>query len=209
MVDEMIGRMIALEWEMFQKVNEGEPLEACQLMPETFYGMRKGQFMAWSQEVRDSYYRDLVAAKEEGRNLVAEKYIYMMEHIDVTGYAYFSKNIIMPDEQKRIRAKRINHLLLQQTITLFNDYPLLSRSARPLYSTEDSEENTSIETYQLGELMTYSHETLIALEKYIQHLEQEGVSLARLILENSVRYYGFSDLDQAEENLEIIEKEKI
>ncbi len=57
---------------------------------------------------------------------------------------------------------------------------------------------TSIETYQKGELYTYSTKTLKLLWDHIQRLEAEGVSLAKLIMENGVKYYGYSNLEEAE-----------
>ena len=37
-----IGEIIAMEWEMFQKVNEGGPRASCQEDKATFEGMRRG-----------------------------------------------------------------------------------------------------------------------------------------------------------------------
>ena len=193
-----IDNILAIEWEMFQKVNAGGPKAACQLMPEAFYAMRFGQFAAWPQDARDAYAHDLRTAKAAGRNLMAEKYIRMMEHTDPAGYRQLAADLPLPTERQHALADDINARLLRQTEALFRQYPLVSRSARPLYADGDSEYDTSIETYQRGELLTYSEATLTALLRHVSALEAQGISLVRRILENSIRYYGFDSLEQAE-----------
>lgn len=195
---ETIEKMIALEWNMMQDVNAGGPKAECQLSPDAFHGMRWAQFSAWSEDVIHAYYQDLLQAKAMGRNLIAEKYIHMMENIAPDNYLQLSKGILMPSQYQQTLAKRINRYLLAQTAILFQTYPRVCSSARPLYAQDDSMENTSIETYQRGELLTYSVNTLLALEHHLLHLAEQGISLAQLILENSVRYYGYTDLAQAE-----------
>ncbi|WP_346688652.1 DUF4125 family protein [uncultured Cloacibacillus sp.] len=62
---------------------------------------------------------------------------------------------------------------------------------------------TSIETYQLGELLTYSEKTLRLLAARIAELEAAGgVSYAELIIENGLKRRGFRGLDDAEKFLE-------
>ena len=82
--------------------------------------------------------------------------------------------------------------------------PRVTRSsrARPLRSGEGDEGETSIETYQLGELLTYSEKTLRLLSARIAELEAAGVSYAELIIENGLKRRGFRGLDDAEKFLE-------
>ena len=75
----LIDNIIALEWKMFSSVNEGGPKASCQEDPQTFDGMRRGQFSAWSDEAAQCYYEDVKAAAATGRNLAMEKYIHMMK----------------------------------------------------------------------------------------------------------------------------------
>ncbi|MBQ7816510.1 MAG: DUF4125 family protein, partial [Oscillospiraceae bacterium] len=70
--------LIKEEWEKFHNVqNEGGRAD-CQEDPETFAIMRRSQFVCWSEELVDSWHKDLIDAKKEGRNLLSEKYAWMM-----------------------------------------------------------------------------------------------------------------------------------
>ena len=196
---QQIDEIIALEWAMFQKVNEGGPRASCQDDPVTFDGMRRAQFDAWSPEAVDSYRRDLLAAQAAGRNLVMEKYIRMMERTDPDGSAALLERLPAPTQRQQDLAGTINETLLAQTETLFAQFPHVADTGRPLHSSGDSRWDTSVETYQLSELLTYSEATLEALHRHILALEGAGVSLARRILENSARHYGYESLERAEE----------
>ena len=195
--NELIDEIISLEWDMFTSVNEGEDPASCQEDHDTFQGMRKAQFSAWSLGAAQSYLSDLEAAKQEGRNLVEAKYIHMMKTTEPRKYDALLSRVKMPDEDAEALANDVSALLLEQTRLLFEDYPYVAGQGRPLYSTFDHSA-VSIETYQLGELLTYSGNTLTALRRHVVELADEGVSLARVILENSISFYGYKSLDAAE-----------
>ena len=199
MSKEIIDDIIKMEWEMFQKVNEGGPRASCQDDPETFDGMRRGQFMAWSEAALKSYQEDLLNAFFIGRNLVKEKYINMMKFTNPEEYKNLEPMITLPSEKGLEDASYIAKEMVRQTIPLHEKYPFVSGAGRPLYSTEDYKGFTSIETYQIGELLTYSDRTLHLLREHLDALKAAGESLAEDILTNSVRHYGFSSLEQAEE----------
>ena len=193
--DELIKKIIIFEWDMFQAVNEGGPRASCQDDRSTFEGMRRGQFEAWSEETLEAYFDDLTSAVLDNRNLVTEKYIHMMKHAEPIQYAKLIESIDMPEEAVLKLSQEISDKLLEQTVALFKDYPYVSGSGRPLHSVSDLSGVTSIETYQLGELYTYSKSTLAALKRHLLSLEAEGQSLAKNILENSVKHYGFKTLE--------------
>ena len=192
-----ITKIIDYEWEMFIAVNEGEDPASCQEDRDTFVGMRAAQFIAWSQNAVNAYMEDLSAAQLGGRNLVEEKYIHMMKTTEPSRYEALLPRVRMPSDAVISLAHEVSDLLLEQTKVLFENYPFVSGHGRPLYSTLDYA-SVSVETYQLGELLTYSEETLAALKEHIAALEAEGRSLAREILENTIRYYGYKTLDDAE-----------
>ena len=194
---ELIDKIIAIEWEMFVSVNEGEDRANCQEDYDTFKGMRDAQFIAWPTDAAASYLSDLEEARADGRNLVEAKYIHMMKNTEPSKYSALITRVKMPDSAAEALACEVSDLLLEQTRLLFEDYPYVSGQGRPLYSTLDYAA-VSIETYQLGELFTYSAKTLSALKEHIIALNGRDVSLARLILENSVSYYGYKSLDAAE-----------
>ena len=194
-----IDRLIAMEWEMFHSVNEGGPKASCQEDPETFYGMRNAQFNSWDEATLDSYYDDVEKAAASGRNLVMEKYIHMMKTTQPEEYRALLPRVVYPSEQARVLARKITDKMIEQTKVLHEQYPNVSGAGRPLRSSEDFRGFTSVETYQLGELYTYSLHTLQCLWDHFCRLEAKGKSLARIILEHTVAHYGYDSLDKAEE----------
>jgi len=195
--EKLIANIIEIEWEMFVSVNEGEERASCQEDRVTFEGMRAAQYNAWAHKAVASYLRDLENARLNGRNLVEEKYIHMMRTTEPAQYNALLARITVPTEKAQALAQEISDKLLEQTRVLFEDYPYVSGHSRPLYSTLDYG-YTSVETYQHGELLTYSEETLTDLLEHILKLEKDGVSLARVILENTIKFYGYESLDTAE-----------
>lgn len=196
-IDEIINKIVSAEWDMFTAVNEGEERASCQEDRATFEGMRTAQFSQWSSGAACSYLEDLEEARRAGRNLVEEKYIHMMKTTEPSRYAALLPRVNAPGGEALALAQEVSGLLLEQTRLLFEDYPYVSGQGRPLYSAFDYA-GTSVETYQFGELLTYSVKTLAGLREHINALAAEGRSLAREILEATVKYYGYASLDAAE-----------
>ncbi|MDY6047602.1 MAG: DUF4125 family protein, partial [Anaerobutyricum sp.] len=97
------------EWNMFQKVQGINGRAPCQAEEQyqTFIIMRLSQFESWPIEVIQSYLQDLEDAKAAERNLVMEKYAWMMEDTDPE---YFSqiRHLLPPvSEEKRELARKI------------------------------------------------------------------------------------------------------
>ena len=182
---------------MFTSLNDGEARADCQEDRVTFEGMRTAQFREWSPQAADAYLNELNTARLNGRNLVEEKYIHMMRTTEPSKYNALLPRVQLPSDAARELAYEVSDLLLEQTRALFLNYPYVSGQGRPLYSTLDYS-GISVETYQLGELLTYSEKTLAALKEHIIALEKTGVSLAHSILENTVGFYGYDSLDSAE-----------
>ena len=72
---------------------------------------------------------------------------------------------------------------------------------RYIHTSEDTAWDTSAETYLRGELDTYSEDTFILYCRYVIRLYQEGKNLNRMIVENTVRQYGYYSLEDAESRL--------
>jgi len=196
-VSDIIKKIVAIEWKMFIAVNEGGERASCQEDPVTFDSMRTAQFSAWSRDALTSYLCDLDKALNDGRNLLEEKYIHMSKTTEPRTYEALLSRMVLPDETTTKLAHEISDIMLEQTRILFNDYPYVSGQGRPLHSALDYT-GTSVETYQLGELLTYSKETLTMLKEHITSLSKEGKSFAGIILENTVKHYGYESLDSAE-----------
>jgi hypothetical protein len=196
--DAQIDEIVGLEWEMFQDVNPGMPKVSCQNNFPLFKGMRTAQFQAWPEEALISYLDDLHTAYDSGRNLLKEKYLFMMMDSDPAFLARYADILPQPDEETQALASSIMETLLDQTAALHSTYPSVSDAGRPLYSAEDYAGFTSVETYQRGELLTYSKRTLKTLLAHIEALTSKGESYARDVLSNTVRFYGFATLEEAE-----------
>lgn len=194
----LIEQIIALEWPMFHQVN-GEDRADCQENLTVFRAMRGAQFCAWSLQATECYLGDLERAQAAGRNLVREKYIWMMEHTAPTGFQHFRTELPrLSGEQERLIAALWGHFL-PQTERLRREFPAVALGGRPLLARDEGAGDTSIETYQMGEWKTYSEATLAALLGHTKKLEEQGVDLVRLIQENSVAVMGYPTLEAAEQ----------
>lgn len=189
------------EWEMFQATHQKGGRASCQDDWDTFYRMRLAQFNAWSDEAAESYLEDLRAAGNQGRNLIAEKYLHMMEQTYPAEYEAQKHFLPFLSREKRALANEICDEMIAQTIPLHQVFPHVSETGRPLFCSEDRPGVTSIQTYQLGELLTYSEKTLQLLKKHLFALKAEGRSLAEEVMSRSVCSYGFSSLGEAERYL--------
>ena len=195
-----VERIIEKEWPMFHSVN-GEDRVDCQEDRTVFEAMRRAQFSAWSDAAAASYLRDLEKAEQSGRNLVREKYIRMMKSTDPKGYEAFQAELPpLSQTQEQLIAAIWAHLLAQ-TERMRERYPAVALGGRPLRASEETDGWASIETYQCGELATYSEETLAALLAHIEALEQDGDDLALRIQENSVLAMGYPSLEEAERQI--------
>ena len=202
----LIEEIIKIEWAFFDKVkNEGGRAE-CQDDFRTFSIMRRSQYMAWSPAMLASWMDDLREAldDEEGRNPLTEKYGYMMCISEPDKNTELAKRLPDISEEKKAIAHRITEKLLPQNEAFRAKYPNVAGRGRPLRTSEEAASGfTSIETYELGELFTYSMRTLKLFEEHLTGLEKEGVSYPETVIENSLRQRGFTGLAHAEEYLDI------
>ena len=195
--NEVRERIVRLEWDLFSRINPPEERAECQSQEARFRALRQAQYEAWSTEACVCYLADLTGAAREGRSLPEEKYIRMMARTDPAGYEALKDRLPPVSPRKRRLAEELNGILLEQTRILRAEYPFLSGAGRPLRSSEDAPGETSVETYQMGELLTCSESTLTELLYHVKSLAARGVSYARLVQENSVRAMGYRDLDDA------------
>lgn len=195
---ELITRILGIEWNMFTTVNNEGGRAACQDDRMTFEVMRRSQFDAWDRDSLDSYLGDLTAALDAGRNLITEKYAHMMASTAPLQYAAIRDRLPMPDAEAKKLADEICDIMIRQTAAYAEQFPIMALQGRPLRASEDGDGVTSVETYQKGELYTYSAATLEKLLSCIRAKEAAGVNFAREILERTVARYGFSSLEDAE-----------
>ena len=196
---DMIDKVIAEEWRQFDKVeNEGGRAD-CQDDYETFRIMRKAQYMTWSKEMLESFYADLIAAKNSGWNLIMEKYARMMQSTNPLGYARLEKDLPVINEDRI----RIQEEIIKIQVGWMEDfaklYPKLAGNMRTIRTSSDTSFNTSYETYLRGELCTYSEKTMLLYASFIIGLLKAGRNLAIETMGNTAKMYGFESLKEAEE----------
>ncbi len=197
--DRVINRIVELEWDMFDRVTGYGGRAMCQDEEWIFYVMRFSQFSAFSEVMLQSYTEDLLQARQEGRNLVTEKYGYMMEYTDPI---YFDRQLkpVLPhiSAAKEELVDKIANLLLNFEKKFNERYPALCGKSRPLQGTEAG--NASFYIYTLGELKTYSLRTL---ELYYQQIAgvdpaDEKRNLSFAIHRMTTAFYGYASLEEAE-----------
>jgi len=195
----LISQITGFEWTFFQAVqNEGGRAE-CQ---DNYYGFqvsREAQFEAWTNEMLKSYLADISTAVAQGRNLVEEKYARMMSHTAPEKYALIRNYLPTVSTKATNMIQRICEIHVKWSMEAFKKYPALSGQGRVVKSSSDRKNVTSLETYLAAELATYSEKTLGLYLSYIDGLVKEGKNLSLLILENTVRHYGYASLQEAEE----------
>ena len=196
-----VEEIVAQEWVMFDQVHNIGGRASCQDDRITFEVMRSSQLLAWSEEMLDSYARDLRDARLAGRNLLAEKYGYMMERTSPLEFERIRESLPPITMEKRALIDHISAVHMAWWKELNEAYPALTGRGRSGNREEDGVNGTSFETYLRGELATYSRQTLERYWEHVQKLQEEGKSLNRLILEHTVRQYGWNDLDEAERKL--------
>ena len=192
---ETIDNIIAIEWEMFDKVQGTDGRALCQDDKITFDIMRGSQYESWPERLCESWYQDLLSAKEEGRNLMTEKYAYMMEYSSPEEFDSIRDLIPKLSEEKRILVRKVTNKNLTATAEVASKYPEIVSMGRKLHSSEDTKEDPSIETYFIGELSTYSIKTLSIYDAYLDELESENKNIAELSYRSQAKKYGFDSLE--------------
>lgn len=96
---------------------------------------------------------------------------------------------------------RLCEIHVQSMERLAARYPRVIGRGRPIRRQVDSPQVTSSETYLWGELQTYSQKMLDLLTAYIEQLARVGQNLDEIILQNTVAYYGYANLEDAENAL--------
>ena len=197
--DELINRIIDMEWSMFDQVVNMGGRAPCQDDEWTFYVMRFSQFAAFDDATLQSYEQDLLEIQAAGRNIITEKYGYMMEYTD---QVYFDREIksALPQisSAKNAMVDCIVNKLMDFEKVFAERYPILGSRSRPLQGTKTG--GVSFHIYTIGELKTYSLRTL---ELYYRHIA--GIDPADELHNSSfvihrimTRFYGYGSMDDAE-----------
>ena len=166
-----IEKIIDIEWQMFQKVENIGGRASCQDDFETFYIMRFSQYGSWSDEMVDFYLDFAEDALRRGRNLVSEKYARMMKFTHPEYYKREIEPFLPPiSAECLLLIDEIASAMVGWEIEFSQLYPKLSGAGRPITSDGDISGFTSLETYARGELSTYPVELLRLYSEYIDRL---------------------------------------
>lgn len=196
----IIEQIVEMEWEMFQNVRNTGGRAACQDDFETFDVMRKSQFLTWDLPLLESYWQDLQEGKAQGRNLVMEKYAYMMESTAPKEYEAIATGLPKISEEKQAMVEQIVAIQVGWREEFAEKYPHLSGQARIIHTSEDTLYDISFETYLRGELKTYSMQTLVLYGRRIVAFVQEQKNMTEEIMRYTTAFYGYKTLEDAEQS---------
>lgn len=197
--EQLIFDIAKTEWELFQNVQNTGGRASCQNDPDTFFKMRMSQWMVYSEETLKSYQRDLENSIKEGRNLIFEKYGFMMETTYPEEFEGIKEHLpkVSPETEKMI--DEMAHIHVKWDKEVYEKYPHIRENGRVFRSSEDSVQNgSSSESYLKGEYKTYSRETVELIYKQVKQAVDAGENLLEKIIENEVRFYGYQSLEDAE-----------
>lgn len=197
-MDETIEKIIKLEYGMLDKVNNKGGRAWCQDHFDAFRIMRASQFLTWPEPVRDSYLDDLETADAEGRNLIFEKYAWMMQYSHPDDFAKVEH--VLPKFSAALIAKieEIVAIQVEWAVEFDKKYPKVSGAGRPLHSSDDTPWATSVETYARGEISTYSERTIALYYQFIMGCKASGRNLTTEVRANQAKFQGWKSLDQVE-----------
>ena len=189
------------EFEAFDKVQNEGGRANCQNNWPTFKVMRMSQYMTWSEDMLLQYLYEFKTNYENGRNMIEEKYARMMASTAPLEYARFADRLPPVSEEKKMIIEQIITLQVNWMEEFAAEYPKLAGNARIIHTTDDLPYDTSYETYLRGELMTYSDRMLELYGRYIVEHARDGKNVAREIMENTIHFYGYKDLADANEKM--------
>ena len=170
---ELERQIVEKEWLMFQQVQGVNGRAACQDDWTTFLIMRLSQFEGWDTDVLESYFEDIVQAEAQERNLIMEKYAYMM-------------------------AEKITSIYMEWEKEADIKYPNIRRHGRPAEGI-GVDGTVSVRNYLKCELYTYSAKTLALFILSIEKNPEYNRYLATM--QKMVQAYGYSSLEEAEKEM--------
>ncbi len=200
--DEIIERVLALEWDMFTNVAGVNGRASCQDDKKTFLVMRRAQSEIWSTDTLTSYMADLESAGRNKVNLMSIKYARMMEITYPDEYENIKNRLPPVSERIDELVSRIVNYHLAWSIDASKKYPKLFSLGRPVATAVENMQHTiSIENYLRSELLTYSENTLkLCLQDTMKAFDNK-VNLSIEILRNTAKNYGYDSLDAIEKFL--------
>ena len=193
--EKIIEKILEKEWKYFSNLNNIGGRADCQDNREDFIIMRKSQWETFNEEILLSYLEDL----NSKNNPLFQKYAQMMKYNSPEEYEKIKDILEKASDEKTDLVNKIMFIYMEWEKEFFERYPIFSSMGRPLYSSEDDNIETSIETYLRGELLSYSEKTLKLYLNYVIDNKEKNINLAIKNMDNLARMQGFNDSDEVEE----------
>ena len=200
-MNELIKKIIDEEWAQFQLVTNQGGRACCQDDRRQFDIMRGSQFAVWPEELLLSYYSDLMTASIEGRNLIFNKYAYMMERTDPVGYERLKHVLPEISQERRAFMEPAVQIQVLWAEDFARDYPNFAGRGRIIRTEDECGGLTSIETYQRGELYSYGEETQLLYCEFVFRCGEEGKNLTYLVREQMAKMYGYESVEDCERSI--------
>ena len=192
--EKIINEILEKEWKYFSNLNNIGGRADCQDNREDFIIMRKSQWETFNEETLLSYLEDL----NSKNNLLFQKYAQMMKYNSPEEYEKIKDILEKPSEEKTDLVNKIMFIYMEWEKEFFERYPIFSSMGRPLYSSEDDNIETSIETYLRGELLSYSEKTLSLYLDSIIDNKEKNINLAIKNMDNLAKMQGFNNSEDVE-----------
>ena len=193
--EKIINKILEKEWKYFSNLNNIGGRADCQDNREDFIIMRKSQWETFNEETLLSYLEDL----NSKNNPLFQKYAQMMKYNSPEEYKKIKDILEKASDEKNDLVNKIMFIYMEWEKEFFERYPIFSSMGRPLYSSEDDDIETSIETYLRGELLSYSEKTLKLYLNYVIDNKEKNINLAIKNMDNLARMQGFNDSNDVEE----------
>ena len=200
--EKIIEKILEKEWKYFSNLNNIGGRADCQDNREDFIIMRKSQWETFNEETLLSYLEDL----NSKNNPLFQKYAQMMKYNSPDEYEKIKDILEKASDEKTDLVNKIMFIYMEWEKEFFERYPIFSSMGRPLYSSEDDNIETSIETYLRGELLSYSEKTLKLYLNYVIDNKEKNINLAIKNMDNLARMQGFNDSDEVEEYYKNLQK---
>ncbi len=195
--DALVDEIAGLEFEAFDKVQNEGGRASCQNDWPTFSIMRKSQYLTWDRGMLMQYLYDFQREYHKGHNLIEEKYGRMMESTAPEEYEKIKSHFPALSPEKKAIIEQIVGLQVGWMEEFAGNFPALADNARSIHTWEDHAFDTSYETYLRGELGTYSDKMLELYGRYVVEYARSGTNLTYAIMENSVKMYGYTSIEEA------------
>ena len=166
---------------------------------ETFDVMRKSQFLIWDLPLLESYWQDLQEGKAQGRNLVMEKYAYMMESTAPKEYEAIATGLPKISEEKQAMVEQIVAIQVGWREEFAEKYPHLSGQARIIHTSEDTLYDISFVDLSAGKNLRHilcRH--WCSMEDVLWRLCRNKKIMTEEIMRYTTAFYGYKTLEDAE-----------